>query len=343
MRRKATQLDQATGPVGIVGHKAREPRLRLEDVEEAASDALVKGADDGLVLVHRGAIWAVAQTDRDLIGTPVGDERPKPERGEAPLKRSRIVVGLVGSELSADFPPSVLDLAQTAVPVLERARQPAAEILICAWGAPPGLSIWGDRPGIRGTTACLPDAGSFDQPRFREPLQMQANAVRVQTEPLGELSGLHRTLELGEEGEQARSGRLREHIIGIGGQRQIDDKDFTQCPFAKQPEGVEFSHSHCGKEGGASMTYVINEPCVGVKDGSCTEVCPVDCIHPTPEEPGFAEAEQLYIDPEECIDCDACVEACPVDAITPEDQVPPDWQRYIEINAAYFRALTSGA
>jgi len=34
------------------------------------------------------------------------------------------------------------------------------------------------------------------------------------------------------------------------------------------------------------------------------------------------EAEQLYIDPEKCIDCDACVEACPVDAITSEDQVP---------------------
>ncbi len=59
------------------------------------------------------------------------------------------------------------------------------------------------------------------------------------------------------------------------------------------------------------MTYVINEPCIGAKDTSCVEVCPVDCIHPTPDEPGFEEAEQLYIDPEECIDCDACVEACP--------------------------------
>ena len=68
------------------------------------------------------------------------------------------------------------------------------------------------------------------------------------------------------------------------------------------------------------MTYVINEPCIGTKDASCTEVCPVDCIHPTPDEPGFAEAEQLYIDPEECIDCDACVEACPGDAITSEDR-----------------------
>lgn len=84
------------------------------------------------------------------------------------------------------------------------------------------------------------------------------------------------------------------------------------------------------------MAYVINEPCIGTKDASCTEVCPVDCIHPTPDEPGFDAAKQLFIDPAECIDCDACVEACPVNAITPEDQVPPEWQEYIALNAAYY-------
>jgi NAD-dependent dihydropyrimidine dehydrogenase PreA subunit len=63
------------------------------------------------------------------------------------------------------------------------------------------------------------------------------------------------------------------------------------------------------------MTYVIAEPCIDVKDLSCIEVCPVDCIHPTDHEPDFADVSQLFIDPEECIDCDACVEACPVDAI----------------------------
>ena len=62
------------------------------------------------------------------------------------------------------------------------------------------------------------------------------------------------------------------------------------------------------------MAYVIAEPCIGTKDNSCVEVCPVDCIHPTPDEPDYDQFEQLYIDPEECIDCDACVEACPVDA-----------------------------
>ncbi len=84
------------------------------------------------------------------------------------------------------------------------------------------------------------------------------------------------------------------------------------------------------------MTYVITEPCIGTKDTSCVEVCPVDCIHPTPDEPGYDDAEMLYIDPAECIDCDACVEACPVDAIFAEDQVPQEWQHYIAKNAAHY-------
>ena len=36
------------------------------------------------------------------------------------------------------------------------------------------------------------------------------------------------------------------------------------------------------------MTYVIAEPCIGQKDNSCVEVCQVDCIHPTPDEPDYA-------------------------------------------------------
>lgn len=67
----------------------------------------------------------------------------------------------------------------------------------------------------------------------------------------------------------------------------------------------------------------------------------MDCIHPTPDEPAYSSAEQLYIDPAECIDCDACVEACPVDAIFPEDQVPEEWASYIALNAAHFHTSAS--
>ena len=78
------------------------------------------------------------------------------------------------------------------------------------------------------------------------------------------------------------------------------------------------------------MAYVIAEPCIGTKDNSCVEVCPVDCIHPTPDEPDYDKVEMLYIDPEECIDCDACVEACPVDACFAEDQLPEEWSQLHE-------------
>jgi NAD-dependent dihydropyrimidine dehydrogenase PreA subunit len=84
------------------------------------------------------------------------------------------------------------------------------------------------------------------------------------------------------------------------------------------------------------MAYVIAEPCIGTKDNSCVEVCPVDCIHPTPDEPDYDAVKQLYIDPDECIDCDACVEACPVDACFAEDQLPEEWGNYAQLNADYF-------
>ena len=85
------------------------------------------------------------------------------------------------------------------------------------------------------------------------------------------------------------------------------------------------------------MAFVITSKCIGTKDASCAQVCPVDCIHPVPDEDGYASATQLFINPEECIDCDACVEACPVDACFAEDQLPNEWERYIEVNAAYFK------
>ena len=84
------------------------------------------------------------------------------------------------------------------------------------------------------------------------------------------------------------------------------------------------------------MTYVITEPCINVKDASCVDVCPVDCIHPRKDEAGFDEVPQLYIDPDECIDCGACEPECPVTAIFPEDDVPVEWRSYIRVNAEFF-------
>ena len=85
------------------------------------------------------------------------------------------------------------------------------------------------------------------------------------------------------------------------------------------------------------MTFVITQPCIGIKDGACITQCPVDCIHPTKNDPDYETAEMLYIDPDGCIDCGMCVDECPVKAIFRDDDVPAEWQEFIERNAAYFR------
>ena len=73
------------------------------------------------------------------------------------------------------------------------------------------------------------------------------------------------------------------------------------------------------------MTYVVTEACFGCKYTDCVAVCPVDCFH---------EGEKmLYIDPEECIDCERCVAECPVEAIFHHDDVPDELREFIQLNA----------
>ncbi|MEU1369797.1 FAD-dependent oxidoreductase [Streptomyces sp. NPDC005803] len=82
------------------------------------------------------------------------------------------------------------------------------------------------------------------------------------------------------------------------------------------------------------MTYAITQTCCS--DATCVAVCPVNCIHPTPEEQDFGSTEMLYVDPKSCIDCGACADACPVDAILPVDSLSRSQQEYAGINAAYY-------
>ena len=84
------------------------------------------------------------------------------------------------------------------------------------------------------------------------------------------------------------------------------------------------------------MALVITQPCIGTKDTACVAVCPVDCIHPTKQEPDIEVAEMLYIDPDTCIDCGLCIDECPVRAIFPEQDVPREWLHFIEKNRAYY-------
>ncbi len=77
------------------------------------------------------------------------------------------------------------------------------------------------------------------------------------------------------------------------------------------------------------MTYVVAEPCIGVKDHACVDVCPVECF--------YEGEDQLLIHPEECIDCGACVPECPVSAIFEESDVPEQWKDYTAKNADPFK------
>lgn len=77
------------------------------------------------------------------------------------------------------------------------------------------------------------------------------------------------------------------------------------------------------------MAYVITSPCIGTKDASCVEECPVDCIH--------EGEDQYYIDPDVCIDCGACEPVCPVEAIYQDEFVPEEEESFIQKNADFFK------
>lgn len=83
------------------------------------------------------------------------------------------------------------------------------------------------------------------------------------------------------------------------------------------------------------MAYVVGEPCVKCKYGDCVTDCPVDCF--------YQDAESLYINPDECIDCGQCLPLCPVEAIFVDADGPANADKYVnktpeeytKINAAF--------
>jgi ferredoxin--NADP+ reductase len=82
------------------------------------------------------------------------------------------------------------------------------------------------------------------------------------------------------------------------------------------------------------VTHVVTQSCCN--DAGCVAACPVNCIHPTPGEPGYAKAEMLYIDPDGCVDCGECVAACPVDAIVADNDLSQADRRYLDLSTRYF-------
>ncbi len=73
------------------------------------------------------------------------------------------------------------------------------------------------------------------------------------------------------------------------------------------------------------MAYIVTGLCIDCKYTSCVDVCPVEAFHETPD--------RLYINPDTCIDCNACVDECPVEAIYAEDELPDEYEEWIDLNA----------
>jgi NAD-dependent dihydropyrimidine dehydrogenase PreA subunit len=134
------------------------------------------------------------------------------------------------------------------------------------------------------------------------------------------------------DGQAGRESSRRGFPHGKTGVLRTELDGWVVCYY--QPR--EVSNLFTNRRRNFKMAYVIAEPCIGTKDTACVDACPVDCIHPKKDEAGHAEAEQLFIDPVECIDCGACVPACPVSAIFALDDLPEKWSHFAEKNSAHF-------
>ncbi len=82
------------------------------------------------------------------------------------------------------------------------------------------------------------------------------------------------------------------------------------------------------------MAYTITRLCTDCLDTACVKICPVECIYEYAGSSPSHFRNQLYIDPEECIDCGACEPECPWGAIFQEEAVPEIFADDIALNHA---------
>lgn len=82
------------------------------------------------------------------------------------------------------------------------------------------------------------------------------------------------------------------------------------------------------------MSFVVTDQCV--KDFLCVDECATGAIAPAAADAAAANVSQVYINPEECIDCGGCAAVCENDAIHPEYDLPAEKAIAAEANRAYF-------
>jgi len=83
------------------------------------------------------------------------------------------------------------------------------------------------------------------------------------------------------------------------------------------------------------MNLRLAEPCIGTKDNSCVEVCPVDCIHPTPERARLRLGRDALHRPGRVHRLRCLRRGLPGRRLLRRDQLPAEWAKYAEINANY--------
>ncbi len=82
------------------------------------------------------------------------------------------------------------------------------------------------------------------------------------------------------------------------------------------------------------MAYVVTDACI--KDFVCVADCATAAIAPMQSDSAAATVSQVYINPDECIDCGNCASVCPSGAIFSIDELPADKAHFAEKNRAYF-------
>jgi NAD-dependent dihydropyrimidine dehydrogenase PreA subunit len=83
------------------------------------------------------------------------------------------------------------------------------------------------------------------------------------------------------------------------------------------------------------MAYVITDACV--KDFVCVAECATSAIAPAVDDPASGTVAQVYINPDDCIDCGNCVSVCIHNAVFAESDLPADKVEFGEKNRAFFQ------
>lgn len=82
------------------------------------------------------------------------------------------------------------------------------------------------------------------------------------------------------------------------------------------------------------MAYVVTDACV--KDFVCVAECATAAIAPQQGDAAAETVAQVFINPDECIDCGSCADLCAQNAIFPADDLPADKAHFAELNRAYY-------